>query len=248
MTARHVLVVDDDEDHAHSLAQILKLVGHRAAVAFSGEEAVARTRTEAFDLVLMDLRLPGMHGLRAGWEIRRERPGLPVVLMTGFGLPQLVQYALGTRATTVLHPPYTLDQVSAALEDPDRGAFVVVADGDASVIPALRDRLARQGRCVGAAPDPARAAELPGRQPPQVLLLGPDFPVVDALEVHLDFSERDGSAPPMLVQTRPFDDAPPGACGQPNRRPRCLFKPFRPEELIAAVESHATDAGALRPS
>jgi len=61
---KHVLVVDDDRDHAESVAEILEMRGHRVELAYTGEEAIARFCEADFDMVLMDVKLPGMNGVQ----------------------------------------------------------------------------------------------------------------------------------------------------------------------------------------
>lgn len=78
-----VLLVDDEMEFATTLADRLRLRCYNASVAGDGESALKRVQAEAFDLVLLDLMLPGMHGLEVLRRIRKSRPELPVVLLTG---------------------------------------------------------------------------------------------------------------------------------------------------------------------
>ena len=59
----HVLIVDDDVDHAESLADVIDMRGHTTALAASGEEALAHFHAGEFDFVLLDIKLPGINGV-----------------------------------------------------------------------------------------------------------------------------------------------------------------------------------------
>jgi signal transduction histidine kinase/DNA-binding response OmpR family regulator len=81
-----ILLVDDDEEIAKTLVEILRVHGVSASVAGSGEEALERLSNGSFDLVLLDARLPGISGYQTCSAIRaRFGPSLPVLIMTAFG-------------------------------------------------------------------------------------------------------------------------------------------------------------------
>jgi PAS domain S-box-containing protein len=83
--AKVVLVVDDDSLVAMGTAMMLEDMGHAAIVAGSAAEALAKLAENArVDLVLTDHMMPGMTGLDLAERLRRERPDLPVALITGF--------------------------------------------------------------------------------------------------------------------------------------------------------------------
>ncbi|MCO6418169.1 response regulator [Siccirubricoccus sp. KC 17139] len=80
-----VLLVDDDPLVLASLAEMLADLGHRTVTAASGPEALARLdATARFDLVITDHAMPGMTGLQLAEALARLRPGLPVLLATGY--------------------------------------------------------------------------------------------------------------------------------------------------------------------
>ncbi len=81
----HILAVDDDALILVNTAAMLEDLGHRVTTAYSGREALAAlARLERVDLVVTDQAMPGMTGTELVAEIRRERPGLPVLLATGY--------------------------------------------------------------------------------------------------------------------------------------------------------------------
>ena len=82
-TVASILLVDDEVEFASTLAERLKLRGYSAAVSPDGENALKRLQSEHYDLILLDIMLPGMHGIEVLRRIRHERPDLPVILLTG---------------------------------------------------------------------------------------------------------------------------------------------------------------------
>jgi PAS domain S-box-containing protein len=81
----HILAVDDDALILVNTAAMLEDLGHVVTTAYSGREALAAlARLERVDLVVTDQAMPGMTGTELAAAIRRERPGLPVLLATGY--------------------------------------------------------------------------------------------------------------------------------------------------------------------
>ncbi len=78
-----VLVVDDEPHICDGIEMILCRAGYRVTTALSGEEAIAAAGREPFDLVLLDMMLPGMDGLESCAAIRRLQPKVPVIAISG---------------------------------------------------------------------------------------------------------------------------------------------------------------------
>ncbi len=78
-----VLIVDDERDFALTLADRLALRGIEARTAFSGAEGLDCLRESLADLVLLDMRMPGLSGVEVLREVRVMWPDLPVIVITG---------------------------------------------------------------------------------------------------------------------------------------------------------------------
>ena len=95
VTGRRVLVVDDNEDAADSLAQALRLAGHEVDVAYNGMCALARVRTRSPDFVLCDLGLPELSGFDFARAIRREHADrIRLVAISGYARPEDIRRSL----------------------------------------------------------------------------------------------------------------------------------------------------------
>lgn len=78
----HILIIDDEATLRQTLARILQQAGFEVTTAESADQAFAFIESTAFDLIYMDLRMPGVHGLDALKYIHEQYPSLPVVLFT----------------------------------------------------------------------------------------------------------------------------------------------------------------------
>ncbi|MBI5588070.1 MAG: response regulator [Deltaproteobacteria bacterium] len=79
-----ILVVDDEETIGIGISEILKDEGFEAAYVVNGQDAVEAVRQKGFNLVFMDIVMPGMNGLETFREIKKVRPTTKVVLFTGY--------------------------------------------------------------------------------------------------------------------------------------------------------------------
>ncbi|WP_129792440.1 response regulator [Sphingosinicella sp. CPCC 101087] len=111
-TGRVLLVEDNDEvgEFAHSL---LSEIGHHVEWVRSGEEALELIESRDFDVVFSDVVMPGMSGLELAEALRRLRPGLPVILTTGYS-DEIA--ATGAGGRPVILKPYRLENLAAAID------------------------------------------------------------------------------------------------------------------------------------
>jgi len=80
-----VLVVDDNVDAADMMGQLIGLRGHEVAVAYDGARALALAREKPFELVLLDIGLPGMDGYHVARQLREAGCRAFLVALTGYG-------------------------------------------------------------------------------------------------------------------------------------------------------------------
>jgi signal transduction histidine kinase/CheY-like chemotaxis protein len=109
------LVVDDERAVGEVLGDIIQSAGHTAVVLDGGAAAIERLRAEPFDAVFTDLAMPGVSGWEVARAIRELRPGLPVFVVTGFGVEVSPQELAGHGVQAVLTKPLGLQETLALL-------------------------------------------------------------------------------------------------------------------------------------
>jgi two-component system nitrogen regulation response regulator NtrX len=107
----NILVVDDERGILDQLAGILRDEGFSVATAATGEEALATVSREIFDLVLLDVWLPGIDGIEALRQLRAAGHQLPVVLISGHATAELAVRAVREGALDFLEKPLALERV-----------------------------------------------------------------------------------------------------------------------------------------
>ncbi|MEF3697064.1 response regulator [Desulfolutivibrio sp.] len=80
-----LLLVDDEENFVNTLAERMKMRDVPSKVVFSGEEALEAVKVEAPDVMVLDLRMPGIDGMDVLRKVRKAHPHVQVIILTGHG-------------------------------------------------------------------------------------------------------------------------------------------------------------------
>ena len=112
----NLLIVDDERSIREACREVAQSLGFTAYVADSAEHAYRLLDTQAFDAVLLDLRLPGAGGLDALRRIKERRPEAVVIVVTGYGTVQSAVQAMKNGAYDYVTKPFSLDELKMLLE------------------------------------------------------------------------------------------------------------------------------------
>lgn len=121
MTNNFLIHLIDDEPIIHDvLGQLLSSEGYQVEISSSGEEALAKFQEQKFDLVLLDLLMPGMDGLEVLKQIKRMDPEAPVIIITAYASVESALTAMKMGAYDYIQKPFKNDEllmtISRALE------------------------------------------------------------------------------------------------------------------------------------
>ena len=105
MTTKRILVIDDEPNIVKSCTRMLELEGFEVRGVTGGAEAIALYKSEGFDLVLVDLKMPGVDGLEVLAALREYDPSAAVVIVTAYGTKESVVEALRLGACEFLEKP-----------------------------------------------------------------------------------------------------------------------------------------------
>ncbi len=114
-----VLLVDDERDFANTLAQRLEMRNLKVGTAYNGEDALTKLKEDEPDVVVLDLNMPGMHGLEVLAKTRKAYPNIQVIILTGHGTDKEEEEAKKIGSYDFLIKPADIDY----LEQRIRKAF-----------------------------------------------------------------------------------------------------------------------------
>lgn len=107
----HILIADDEEAIRALLRELLEPEGFKIDEATAGSQVIDALRTNAADLILMDVRMPGKSGLEVLREVRDGSNDVPIILMTAYGTANTVIEAIQLGAYDYITKPFDLDHV-----------------------------------------------------------------------------------------------------------------------------------------
>jgi DNA-binding response OmpR family regulator len=115
-TKAKILVIDDEESIRSLLATILRRKGYNVILAENGQNGLERFREEHPDVIVLDLKMPGMDGLTVLQEIRRADSSQPVIVLTGAGTPENEQQVRALGVSEFVEKEFSLHHLGDALK------------------------------------------------------------------------------------------------------------------------------------
>ncbi len=185
MTGR-ILLVDDNEEFLDSIRDVLEDEGYEVAMANSGEKAIRLVSEEAFDVILMDIKMPGMDGVESFMEMKKLQPGVKVIMVTAYSVEALIRKALDEGAYGVMHKPLDMEAMFRNIEDARRngkGGMVLIADDNRDLCDNLATLLRSDGYETVIAYDGEEAVAKAEERSFDILLLDMKLPLLNGMEV-----------------------------------------------------------------
>lgn len=215
MTEQKILIVDDDPNIRAALQQAVNPLALEVETAANGQEALERVAHQDYDLILLDLTMPGMDGLAVLHRVVELRPDIRVMLMSAHGTIETAVEAIKTGAVDFIQKPVVPEELRkalAAMLDPAQVETVRQSDYDAHL------RLGKQclddSHINSALEHVRQAIALDPSRPEAFNLLGVlydlsgDHP--EAMKNYRAAVDLDPTyAPAWRNLTRPIEDPPP---------------------------------------
>ncbi|HKQ68531.1 MAG TPA: response regulator [Polyangiaceae bacterium] len=235
MTTKRILVVDDEAGLRMTLAAGLELEGFTVHEAGSGEEALTMLEGSAYDLILSDIRMPGMSGGDLFRRVKERSPDLPVVLMTAYAAEHVVREATGEGVYAVLTKPFDIGAVSSTLRRAVKRPWVLIIDDAEPFAHSMVSALFQAGVRAQAVASGKDALEIVGKSDGEI-----DVCVVDLVMSGLNGAEvveQLKAVDPALVFIVVSGHDVPELVAEALRKGarRFVRKPVHPVELVRLI-------------
>ncbi len=158
-TSPTILVVDDDVDTCRNLKDILTDMGYVVDIAHDGYDALELVRKNAYDIALLDLKMPGMDGVELYRQIKKLQAGTVAMVVTAYASTDSNEEALTAGAWQVLPKPVDFPKLLGLLDTALGQPLVMVVDDDPDLCTNLWDMLRDRGYRVCLAHDEKTASD-----------------------------------------------------------------------------------------
>jgi CheY-like chemotaxis protein len=231
------MVVDDDSSMRITLEGIIEEEGYCVVVADDGYQAIELAKKAHFDLIFLDIKMPGIDGVEAFKEIVKVSPDTVVVMMTGFSLAEVVEEGLEEGAYAVLYKPFDVHQIIDIIQSVQGNHLVLVVDDRAPDRETLRVILEDSGYEVSTAESGNYAVSMATERHFDIILMDIRMPGIDGFAAFQEIRRVDPLAKVVFITGYALENAVLEAVM--SGAYSVLTKPVNPDEMLTLMKSIA---------
>lgn len=229
----NVLVVDDLKSSRLTLGGILEDEGHNVVLAENGYQAIEAAKQVPFDLVFMDIKMPGINGVQTFREVKKINPQAAVIMMTAYSVEDLVREALQEGAYAVVYKPFDMEHVVNIIESAFHRTLILVVDDYFADRETLKSILEEKGYRVFGAENGSDALEQVKEKHFDIIFLDIRLPDIDGSQIFEEVKEIDPGATVIMMTGYSEEELIRRAIS--HGAYTCIYKPFDVEKILTVV-------------
>jgi DNA-binding NtrC family response regulator len=230
----NVLVVDDQIGMLETFTDILEDRGFGVTTADDGFQAIKKVKEQNFDLIFMDIKMPGINGVQTFREIKKINPKASVIMMTAYSVEDLVKEAIEEGAYTVIYKPFDMDKVIQTIEKALETVLVMVVDDRLEDRETFKDILENKGYKVTAAPNGYEAIELVKKGNFDIIFIDVKMPGIDGIKTFEEIHKIRSDIPVIMVTGYSVEELLKDALDKGAYA--CIYKPLDMGKILKIVE------------
>jgi len=232
-----VLIVDDDVNYADTMADLLNEKGFDCVVVNSGHEAMNKVSETAFDIVLLDVRMPVMNGVETYREIKKISPQTVIIFVTAYRMDELAKDALKEGAYGLVYKPVDVNRMASMIERSSKGGLLImVVDDDPNTCETVKDNLEERGYVVTTALNGDEAIKIAKERPMDVVLIDARLPSLNGLVVYLEMKKINPDVVAVMMTAHKNEMKGVIEKALDEGALACLYKPFEIKEVLVILE------------
>jgi two-component system response regulator HydG len=233
MDRLNILVVDDLKSSRLTLGGILEDEGHNVVLAENGYQAIEAARRLPFDLVFMDIKMPGINGVQTFREVKKTNPNAVVIMMTAYSVEDLVREALEEGAYAVVYKPFDMEHVAGIIKAALHRRLILVVDDYLADRETLKSILEERGYRVFAAESGVQALTQVKDKHFDIVFLDIRLPDIDGASIFEDVKTIDPEAAVIMMTGYSEEELVRRSIAQGAYT--CIYKPFDVEKILTVV-------------
>jgi len=229
----NILVVDDLKSSRVTLGGILEDEGHNVVLAENGYQAIEAAKQVPFDLVFMDIKMPGINGVQAFRELKKVNPQAAVIMMTAYSVEDLIKEALEEGAYAVVYKPFDIEHIASIIESALRKTLILVVDDYFADRETLKAILEERDYRVVTAESGAEALVRVKEKHFDVIFLDIRLPDIDGTQIFEQVKAIDPQVAVIMMTGYSEEEVVRRAISQGVYT--CIYKPFNVEKILTLV-------------
>ena len=232
----NILIVDDLHSMRMTLGGILEDEGYSVMTAEDGYHAIEAVGQRHFNIIFIDIKMPGIDGVQTFREIKKIDPDAAVVMMTAYSVEELFREAMEEGAYAIIYKPFDINMVIAIIEELlTRKTLVLVVDDHFADRETLKTVLEEKGYRVATASDGTEAIEMVRSRHYDIIFLDVRLPDMTGFETFEQVKKIDPQATVIMMTGYAEEDLIKNAIEAGAYT--CLRKPFDIDKVITLVNT-----------
>jgi len=230
----NVLVVDDQIGMLETFTDILEDKGFDVDTAEDGFQAIRKVKEQGFDIIFMDIKMPGINGVQTFREIKKINTKASVIMMTAYSVEDLVKEAIEEGAYTVIYKPFDMDKVIQTIERALQTVLILVVDDRLEDRETFKDILVSKGYKVTTARDGYEAIELVKKGSFDIIFIDVKMPGIDGVKTFEEVHKIRPDIPVIMVTGYSVEELVKDAIDKGAYA--CIYKPLDMDKVLKIVE------------
>jgi DNA-binding NtrC family response regulator len=229
----NVLVVDDLRSIRLTLGGILEDEGYNVVLAENGYQAIEVAKQTPFDLIFMDIKMPGINGVQTFREIKRINPEAVVIMMTAYSVEDLVREALEEGAYAVVYKPFDIEKIVSIIESALQKTLILIVDDSFTDRETLKTILEERGYGVVTASSGAEALAMVKEKRFDIIFLDVRLADIDGVEFFEQVKAIDPEV--AVIMMTGYSEAELMQKVISHGAYTCIYKPFNVDKVVSLV-------------
>jgi two-component system response regulator HydG len=229
----NVLVVDDLKSIRLTLGGILEDEGYNVVLAENGYQAIEAAKQTPFDLVFMDIKMPGINGVQTFREIKKINPEAVVIMMTAYSVEDLIRDALEEGAYAVVYKPFDIEKIVSIIESALKKTLILIVDESFTDRENLKSILEERGYSVVTASSGGEALARVREKRFDIIFLDVKLPDIDGVEFFEQVKAVDPEVSVIMMTGYSETELMQKVISQGAYT--CIYKPFNVDKVVGLV-------------